>query len=676
MENYIGKMLDDRYEILEVIGTGGMAVVYKAKCHRLNRLVAIKILKDEYSKDVEFRRRFQAESQAVAMLSHPNIVSVYDVSQSGDTDYIVMELIDGITLKQYMEKKGVLNWRETLHFSMQIAKALEHAHSRGIVHRDIKPHNIMILKNGSVKVADFGIARVSSAQNTLTREALGSVHYISPEQAKGSRVDNRSDIYSLGVVMYEMLTGRAPYDGESPVAVAIKHINAGAPMPSTLNPNIPGGLEQITMHAMCANLDERYSSATEMLYDLEEFRKDPNILFSFRSGPAPVRPKVTRIQEKTPAERRAEERARRKKLEEERKKAKRKRIRNIAIIVGGILLILLAIILLASSCGKKVELVTVPSFENLVFADLNEDDYPDFVLVEDSKEYSDTVEAGHIIRQTPAADKQVEPGTKILLVISLGERNDTMPDVVEMKSTEAERLLKSMDMNLTIRIETVNDDKIEENRVVRSDPSKDVTLTEGQTVTLYVSIGPETPMVKVPKVEGEKLAKAVTLLTKAGLEYKKTFVDSDEEKNTVVAQSVKPGEEVEKGTVIEIEISNGPAEDPEPEEKEPEEKEPDEEEPEPPVEPQPPVEPEPPHEDPPAPADQMSTKVHNITIPEHDESVTVDVICATTDEACGETQSLEPGETSINIALTGSGSVKYNIYVNGDFYDSFTEDFG
>ena len=194
MDNYIGKMLDGRYEILEVIGTGGMAVVYKAKCHRLNRLVAIKILKDEYSKDSEFRRRFQAESQAVAMLSHPNIVSVYDVSQSGDTDYIVMELIDGITMKQYMEKKGVLNWRETLHFSMQIAKALEHAHSRGIVHRDIKPHNIMILKNGSVKVADFGIARVSSAQNTLTREALGSVHYISPEQAKGSRVDNRSDI--------------------------------------------------------------------------------------------------------------------------------------------------------------------------------------------------------------------------------------------------------------------------------------------------------------------------------------------------------------------------------------------------------------------------------------------------------------------------------------------------
>ena len=225
MDKYIGRLLDNRYEILEVLGTGGMAVVYKARCHRLNRLVAIKILKDDYSQDEEFRRRFHAESQAVAMLSHPNIVSVYDVSTSGGADFIVMELIDGITLKQYMERKGVLNWKETLHFAIQIGKALDHAHSRGIVHRDIKPHNVMVLKNGSVKVADFGIAQVMTQSDTLTKEALGSVHYISPEQAKGGRVDSRSDIYSLGVVMYEMMTGRPPYDGESPVAVAIQHIN-------------------------------------------------------------------------------------------------------------------------------------------------------------------------------------------------------------------------------------------------------------------------------------------------------------------------------------------------------------------------------------------------------------------------------------------------------------------
>ena len=283
MDQYIGRLLDNRYEILEIIGTGGMAVVYKARCHRLNRLVAIKILKDEFSRDEEFRRRFHHEGEAVAMLSHPNIVQVYDVSSSDNANYIVMELIDGITLKQYMEKKGVLNWKETLHFGMQIAKALEHAHSRSIVHRDIKPHNVMVLKNGSVKVTDFGIARVMSKSNTLTKEALGSVHYISPEQAKGGWVDNRSDLYSLGVVMYEMMTGRPPYDGESPVAVAIQHINGGAAMPSSLNPNIPGGLEQIIMRGMALDVKDRYASATEMLKDLDEFRKDPGILFIFPS---------------------------------------------------------------------------------------------------------------------------------------------------------------------------------------------------------------------------------------------------------------------------------------------------------------------------------------------------------------------------------------------------------
>ena len=281
MDQYIGRLLDNRYEILEIIGTGGMAVVYKARCHRLNRLVAIKILKNEFSSDEEFVRRFNAEGEAVAMLSHPNIVQVYDVSSTGSANYIVMELVDGISLKQYMAKKGILNWKETLHFAMQIAKGLEHAHSRGIVHRDIKPHNVMVLKNGSVKVMDFGIARVMSRTNTLTKEALGSVHYISPEQAKGGWVDNRSDIYSLSVVMYEMMAGRPPYDGETPVSVAIQHINGGAMMPSTLNPNIPGGLEQIIMKGMALDANDRYTSATEMLRDMDEFRKDPTVLFYY-----------------------------------------------------------------------------------------------------------------------------------------------------------------------------------------------------------------------------------------------------------------------------------------------------------------------------------------------------------------------------------------------------------
>ena len=283
MDQYIGKLLDNRYEILEIIGTGGMARVYKARCHRLNRLVAIKILREDLAQDAEFRRRFHDESQAVAMLSHPNIVAVYDVSRSSELEYIVMELIDGITLKQYMQKKGnKLNWREALHFITQIVKALGHAHSRGIIHRDIKPHNVMVLRDGSVKVADFGIARVASGgHSTLTQEALGSVHYISPEQARGSHIDARSDLYSAGVVLYEMITGRLPFEGDTPVSVAIQHINSIPLSPREIDPTIPEALEAITMKAMAPNPDNRYSSADEMLADLEEFRKNPNINFDY-----------------------------------------------------------------------------------------------------------------------------------------------------------------------------------------------------------------------------------------------------------------------------------------------------------------------------------------------------------------------------------------------------------
>ena len=271
MNRYIGQMLDDRYEILEVIGSGGMSVVYKAMCHKLHRYVAVKILRDEMAEDAELKNRFQAEAHAVAMLSQPNIVSVYDVGHSGDTEYIVMELIDGITLKQYMQKKeGRLNWRESLYFITQIVRALGHAHSRGIIHRDIKPQNIMVLRDGSVKVADFGIARImSAAQNTLTQEALGSVHYISPEHARGSHIDARADIYSAGVVLYEMLTGRLPFDGDSPVSVAIQHISAKPMSPRELIPDIPLGLEEITMKAMASRIDQRYMNAEAMLRDLE-----------------------------------------------------------------------------------------------------------------------------------------------------------------------------------------------------------------------------------------------------------------------------------------------------------------------------------------------------------------------------------------------------------------------
>lgn len=277
MDPYIGKMLDNRYEILELIGRGGMANVYKAKCHRLDRLVAVKILHSDLAQNADFRRRFMDESRAVAQLSHPNIVSVYDVSCSDDIDYIVMELIDGVTLKQYMERRGQMDWREALHFITQIMRGLSHAHSRGVIHRDIKPQNIMILRDGSVRVADFGIACLADQGQTLTQETLGSVHYISHEQARGDRVDARSDIYSAGVVLYEMLTGKLPFQGDSAVSVAIQHLSAVPKAPRELNPDIPEALELICMKAMCPDISKRYQTADAMLDDLEKFRKDPAV---------------------------------------------------------------------------------------------------------------------------------------------------------------------------------------------------------------------------------------------------------------------------------------------------------------------------------------------------------------------------------------------------------------
>ena len=293
MDPYIGKMLDNRYEILELIGRGGMANVYKAKCHRLDRLVAVKILHSDLAQNADFRRRFMDESRAVAQLSHPNIVSVYDVSCSDDVDYIVMELIDGVTLKQYMERRGQMDWREALHFITQIMWGLSHAHSRGVIHRDIKPQNIMVLRDGSVRVADFGIACLADQGQTLTQETLGSVHYISPEQARGSRIDARSDIYSAGVVLYEMLTGRLPFEGDTPVSVAIQHINSIPLPPRELNPDIPEALESITMKAMAPNVENRYASADAMLSDLEEFRKNPSINFEYTPSDLFPTPGVT-----------------------------------------------------------------------------------------------------------------------------------------------------------------------------------------------------------------------------------------------------------------------------------------------------------------------------------------------------------------------------------------------
>ena len=587
MENYIGRLLDNRYEILEAIGAGGMAVVYKALDHRLNRLVAVKILKDDFSRNQEFRRRFHAESQAVAMLSHPNIVSVYDVSRTGDIDYIVMELIEGITLKQYLERKGSLNWRETLHFSMQIAKALEHAHSRGIVHRDIKPHNIMILKDGSIKVADFGIARISSAQSTLTREALGSVHYISPEQAKGARVDCRSDLYSLGVVMYEMLTGRTPYDGETPVAVAIQHINGGARLPSELMTGIPLGIEQITMHAMNSNPEARYSSATEMLRDMEEFRKNPAITFHFNgpiippTPPTPHRSGMTRSDAeryaaargaakpdgRTPEERRAERARREKELAAE----KRKKNITIGVIAAAVLAVILVVVLIVvltsgsddpkdplSTSETQEGNVLVENFVGKKLVDIDPIDYPDLKLdlINVKEEFSDEYEEGYVTDQTPRAGEEVRKGRTVTFTISKGPESSDMPDLTDKSSAEAIKQLDALKLGLKVVTEDEGSDTVTKGYVVRTEPKAGTKLEKNQQVTLYVSLGSN----KMPNLRNESKENAETRIKAMELNLKMVFLeeeDDDIKEGKVIRTSPAADSELTKGQQITLYISLG-----------------------------------------------------------------------------------------------------------------------
>ena len=583
MDNYIGRLLDNRYEILEVIGTGGMAVVYKALCHRLNRLVAIKILKDEFSRDQEFRRRFHAESQAVAMLSHPNIVSVYDVSRSGDVDYIVMELIEGITLKQYLEKKGRLNWRETLHFSMQIAKALEHAHSRGIIHRDIKPHNIMILKDGSIKVADFGIARIGSAQNTLTREALGSVHYISPEQAKGGHVDCRSDLYSLGVVMYEMLTGRTPYDGETPVSVAIQHINGGATPPSELVEGIPRGIEQITMHAMEVNPDDRYASATEMLHDMEEFRKNPGMTFLYFGGVAPQAPVQQRPVQRPAAPRSEAERyaaarrqnnprsAEERRKERERREAeqaeeKKRRLKLILILSGAGLAVILLIVLAISLFGggrqpsNTVDTIVVPNFVGMEIEKINPEDYPELNIdiTGATYEYNENYTKGQVFDQSPKANDRVKGGKTrtVTLKVSLGNETNKMPNVVNQTDSSAIAQLNAMELGLKITTKEESSETVLAGYVIRTEPAADTELTKNQAVTVYVSLG----STKMPELKNQTKANAEALLDAMGLNLKYTFLE--EESDDVAEGNVTRTEpasksELSKGQNVTVYISKG-----------------------------------------------------------------------------------------------------------------------
>ena len=570
MDQYIGKMLDNRYELLELIGTGGMANVYKAKCHRLNRLVAIKILKSELAENAEFRRRFRDESLAVAQLSHANIVSIYDVSSSQGIDYIVMELIDGITLKQYMERRGKMDWREALHFITQIMRGLSHAHSRGIIHRDIKPQNIMVLRDGSVKVADFGIACLADAHQTLAQEALGSVHYISPEQAKGERLDARSDIYSAGVVLYEMLTGRLPFEGNSAVSVAIQHLSSVPLSPRELNPDIPEALELICMKAMNADLNKRYQSADAMLVDLEKFRKDPAIDMDYirteladsvdsqPTSQVPVQQVAAAVKKRRAAEENDDDDddygdddddvgASIFDFIRENKKV-------IGLFAAGIAAIVLIFVLIfAGFGGEKDTSYKVPNILGYTVEEANQlEGIKDIFTIEVVGTLNDDhYQPGQIVQQDPAADV-VRYSNFVIQVYICAERQEiAMPDLLGNVYQTAKMKLQQYDLNLRVDREEAFSDEFPAGQVMATDPVRGTVLKKGDSIMLTVSKGPE--KITVPSFVGMTYTKAKEEAEKLGLkvgtpEYR--YYDPFASEGDVLEQSISSNTQVQGGTEI------------------------------------------------------------------------------------------------------------------------------
>ncbi|MBQ6933173.1 MAG: Stk1 family PASTA domain-containing Ser/Thr kinase [Clostridia bacterium] len=584
MDNLIGKILDNRYEILDVVGQGGMSVVYRAKCHRLNRMVAVKVLKDEFSRDDEFKNRFQDESLSVAMLSHPNIVAVYDVSKAEDMEYIVMELIDGITLKEYLQKKGHLSWQETVYFALQIAKALQHAHNRGIIHRDIKPQNIMVLRDGTAKVADFGIAHQVSKQQTYNKgEAIGSVHYISPEQAKGSRIDNRADIYSLGVVMYEMLTGRLPFEGTNPVDVAIQHINSVPLNPRDYIKDIPEAIETVTMKAMNPKLSARYMNADELIADLDKIRNNPHVKIevdqeiaediavvagegatqklNYQSDIEKMKTKTKKIEKEKQGPVKIIEEDEPEEVEENDEKE------GFFSRYGGVLFNIAAILLFIYGAFYFVVNVLNPfamdgdstlKAPDLIGEEYNKiielEEYDKFNIVEGESMYHDTVPAGCIIDQTPKAGRTVDDNEVITVIISRGTKNSTLPDYTGKEYRQVE--IDIGKLGVEYREEWEFNEEVEKNCVISTTPGVGTSIEDDLTVVLLISKGKELKEVTMPDLKNYSQEDAVAELKKLNLgigEIKR--VDSKEQDGVVIFQSIPAKSKVLEETVVDLQIS-------------------------------------------------------------------------------------------------------------------------
>lgn len=548
-DKYIGKLIDDRYEILDVIGEGGMAVVYKALCHRLNRNVAIKIMRDDMAKDEDFRRRFCAESHAVAMLSNPNIVAVYDVSHSDDTEYIVMELVNGITLKQYMEMKGAIAWKEVVHFSKQIARALAHAHERGIIHRDIKPQNIMLLRDGTIKVGDFGIAALENEVHENNGQAIGSIHYIAPEQARGECPDARSDIYSLGVVMYEMVTGVQPYTGDTLGEIAVQHMNAEPAAIHEKVENVPPELEAIVLKAMKANLSERYQSANELLSDLDK------LTHSKMDSEEPESPGVAPIRSAS-------------ELSKEEYSRRRKRASRVSYLSGtfGIIAVTLAAFVFLWNFWVKdifatAERIELPNFVGsnyeslLASADTMSTYNFEVTFIVDTE-----VQPGVVLSQTPSEGRSMmltPTGIEVELVVSTEVYLADIPDVTNQDYWQAKSALEQA--GFVVEIENSVSDSITRDYVMYTRPAAGEQISTGSTVYLVVSSGPEILSVTMPNLVGLSEAAAMAQLESSRLSYGgANRVQSEQEAGTVIGQSIDAFIDVEEHSRVVLTISAGP----------------------------------------------------------------------------------------------------------------------
>lgn len=550
-KNYIGILLDDRYEILEKIGEGGMAVVYKAFCHRLSRFVAVKIMREEMAADEEFKRRFCAESHAIAMLSHPNIVAVYDVSHSDDVEYIVMELVDGITLKQYMDKRGAISWKEALHFTKQITKALAHAHSRGIIHRDIKPQNIMLLKDGTIKVADFGIAALENEMQE-SGQAVGSIHYIAPEQARGENPDARSDIYSLGIVMYEMLTGRKPYTGETIGEIAVKHMSSLPTMPSDIVPDIPPELERITLKAMSCPINKRYQSANELLDDLDKFTQAQIVQEKKPEYENPAVAPVRSVSE----------------MSREKYSLRRKRSGTVAYmtgVLGGLVLILALFVFLWNFWLRDVfspaERIALPNFVGSNYESVvNNAELAGTYNFKVTYIIDTNAESGKILSQNPEPGRSMmitPDGIAVELSVSTGVVLTPVPDVTNMDYREA--TLELQRAGFAVEVENSTSDSVSKDCVISTSPAANEQISAGSTVYLVVSSGQQVSYTTMPNFVGLTEEAAINKIANSGLTYGGSEqVSSDYDAGTVIGQSPAAFQEVEEHGKVTLRVSTGP----------------------------------------------------------------------------------------------------------------------